>query len=132
MKKIKYFGVVLLFAIIGVFLGYFIPFIHDNTNLYIPDFGLLIWLPIIILLIIAIVFFQKGKTKIHQGIDNDKNFEDANKFLCLSLGFITLSTPLSRRNHYVYTCSVPLNVSYFRNDNHFTEENNFSLKDFIS
>lgn len=94
MKKIKNFGVVLLFAIIGGFLGYFIPFIHDDTNLHIPDLGLLVWLPIIISLFIAIIFFQKGKTKIHKGIDNDKNFEDANKFLCLSLGFITLTTPL--------------------------------------
>ena len=54
MKKIKYFGVVLLFAIIGGFLGYFIPFIHDDTNLHIPDLGLLVWLPIIILSLIHI------------------------------------------------------------------------------
>lgn len=63
MKKIKYFGVVLLFAIIGGFLGYFIPFIHDDTNLHIPDLGLLVWLPIIISLFIAIIFFKKVKLK---------------------------------------------------------------------
>lgn len=96
MKKVKYISVILLFALFGTILGYMIPWINDNLDIHIQlfDFWLLIWIPLFVLLIIAIIFYQKGKTKIHQGIGNDDNFEDANKFLCLAGGCTNLSLPL--------------------------------------
>ncbi len=96
MKKFKYFSVILLFAIIGAILGYMIPWINDNLDFHFRlfDSWLLIWIPLFVLLIIAIIFYQKGKAKIHQGIENDDNFEAANKFLCLATGCTNLSLPL--------------------------------------
>lgn len=94
-KKLKYVGNILLWALIGGFFGYFIPWLNENMTLYEIDFGFFVWVPSISLFIYGLYFFLKGKAVIKKGIEDDVYYDKADKQLSLALGCVGVGLPIT-------------------------------------